>query len=50
MSEMLSYAPILTSMTSGRGSYHMDFSHYDEVPAHLTQKIIDEVKKEKEEE
>ena len=49
MAEMLSYAPVLTSMTGGRGNYHMEFSHYDEVPAHLAQKIIDNAKKEKEE-
>jgi elongation factor G len=44
MAEMVSYAPVLTSMTGGRGSYHMEFSHYDEVPAHITQKIIEETK------
>ena len=43
-SEMLNYAPTLTSMTGGRGSYEMNFSHYDEVPAHLAQKVIDEHK------
>lgn len=50
LSEMLNYAPTLTSMTGGRGSYHMEFSHYDEVPAHIAQKIIDQAKKDKEEE
>jgi elongation factor G len=50
MAEMLSYAPVLTSVTGGRGSYHMEFSHYDEVPAHLAQKIIEQAKKEQEEE
>ena len=44
LSEMLNYAPTLTSMTGGRGSYEMNFSHYDEVPSHLSQKIIDEHK------
>jgi elongation factor G len=44
LSEMLNYAPTLTSMTGGRGSYEMSFSHYDEVPAHMAQKIIDENK------
>jgi elongation factor G len=39
MSEMLSYDADLTSMTGGRGSYHMDMSHYDEVPSHLQEKI-----------
>lgn len=44
MSEMLNYAPTLTSMTGGRGSYEMNYSHYDEVPTHLAQKIIDDNK------
>ena len=47
MAEMVSYSPILTSVTGGRGSYHMEFSHYDEVPAHIAQKIIEEATKEK---
>jgi len=50
MAEMVSYAPVLTSMTGGRGTYHMEFSHYDEVPAHIGQKIIDEANKDKKEE
>ena len=52
MSEMLTYANQLHSLTSGRGLYSMEFSHYEELPAHLTQKIIAEreaQKKEKEE-
>jgi elongation factor G len=49
MAEMLSYEPALTSMTGGRGSFHMEYSHYEEVPAHLSQKIIAEAKAEKEE-
>jgi elongation factor G len=40
LAEMLSYDAELTSMTGGRGSYHMDMSHYDEVPGHLQDKII----------
>ena len=40
MSEMLTYEQHLTSVTGGRGSYQMEYSHYDEVPAHLQQKII----------
>ncbi|HEV3220872.1 MAG TPA: elongation factor G [Candidatus Acidoferrales bacterium] len=39
-SEMLSYATGLTSMTQGRASYHMEFSHYDFVPAEIADKII----------
>jgi elongation factor G len=40
LSEMLSYDAELTSMTGGRGSYHMELSHYDEVPTHLQEKIV----------
>ncbi|MDA8434325.1 MAG: elongation factor G [Nitrospiraceae bacterium] len=49
MSEMLTYANQLHSLTSGRGLYSMEFSHYDEVPAHLSQKIISERQAQKEE-
>jgi elongation factor G len=42
MSEMLTYANQLVSLTSGRGLYSMEFSHYEEVPGSLAQKIIDE--------
>ncbi|HMA67420.1 MAG TPA: elongation factor G [Desulfosalsimonadaceae bacterium] len=41
MAEVLSYAPDLRSMTGGRGIFSMKFSHYDEVPAQLQQKIIE---------
>ncbi|HXX44978.1 MAG TPA: elongation factor G [Candidatus Acidoferrales bacterium] len=40
LSEMLSYANELTSMTQGRGSYSMEFSHYDYVPQELADKVI----------
>jgi elongation factor G len=39
MSEMLTYAPDLRSLTGGRGEYTMDFMRYEEVPAHLTSKV-----------
>ena len=42
MSEMLSYAPTLNSLTSGRGMYTMEFSGYEDVPSHLSQKIVQE--------
>jgi elongation factor G len=42
MSEMLSYAPTLNSLTSGRGMYTMEFSGYEDVPSHLAQKITAE--------
>ena len=44
MAEMLTYEQLLTSATGGRGSYHMEFSHYEEVPAHLHAKVIAEAK------
>jgi elongation factor G len=40
LAEMLSYANELTSMTQGRGSYSMEFSHYDFVPGELADKVI----------
>lgn len=40
LAEVMKYAPDLTSMTSGRGSFTMEFSHYEEVPAHLAEKIV----------
>ncbi len=48
MAEVLTYAPDLHSMTGGRGVFSMKFSHYDEVPAQIAQKVIEEAKKEKE--
>jgi elongation factor G len=53
MSEMLIYANQIHSLTSGRGLYSMEFSHYEELPGHLAQKVIAEreaQKKEKAEE
>ena len=49
MAEMLTYGQALTSMTGGRGDYHMQFLRYDEVPSHVAQKLIEESKKEQEE-
>jgi len=46
MAEMLDFEPTLTSITGGRGSFMMEFSHYEEVPSHLQQKIIAEAVKE----
>jgi elongation factor G len=42
MSEMLTYAPTLNSLTSGRGMYTMEFYGYEDVPSHLAQKITQE--------
>lgn len=47
LSEFLTYAPDLRSMTGGRGMYTMEFSHYDEVPAQIAEKIVEEVNKNK---
>ena len=46
MAEMLDFEPTLTSITGGRGSFIMEFSHYEEIPHQLQQKIIDEAIKE----
>ena len=43
--ELLRYATDLRSMTQGRSDFVMEFDHYEEVPAHLTQKIIADTKK-----
>jgi elongation factor G len=48
MSEMLTYGSTLRSITQGRGSFHMEFSHYEEVPRNLQDKIIAESKKKQE--
>lgn len=50
MAEILSYAPDLRSMTEGRASFATSFSHYEEVPAHLAEKIIEEAASKKEKE
>ncbi|MDQ3817070.1 MAG: elongation factor G [Acidobacteriota bacterium] len=46
MSEMLNYQSTLNSITAARGSYHMQFSHYDQVPHQIAQKIIDQARAE----
>ena len=48
MAEMLTYESALRSMTGGRGGYSMEFNHYEEVPAFMAEKVIKEVKAEKE--
>jgi len=49
LAEVLKYAPDLTSMTSGRGTFSMELSHYEEVPSHLTEKIVAATKVEQQE-
>jgi elongation factor G len=46
--EMLTYSTELRSLTQGRGSFTMSFSHYEEVPAHTTQQVVAQRKKEQE--
>ena len=40
MAEMLSYAPDLRAITGGRGEYAMEFVRYEQVPAHLANKVV----------
>jgi len=47
MAEVLKYAPDLRSMTSGRGDFHMSFAHYEEVPPHLSERVIKEVREQR---
>ena len=48
MAEMLSYAPDLRSITGGRGEYTFEFARYEEVPAHLAQRVVESAAKEEE--
>jgi elongation factor G len=48
MAEMLSYAPDLRSITGGQGEFSMEFERYEEVPAHLAGKVVDEARADKE--
>lgn len=49
MGEMVKYATDLRSMTQGKGSFHTEFIRYEEVPANMADKIIEQAKKEQEE-
>jgi elongation factor G len=46
MSEIQEYAPDLTSITGGRGCFFVTFSHYEELPAALTEKVVEKCKEE----
>jgi elongation factor G len=48
MAEMLTYLQTLTSITGGRGDYSMHFLRYEEVPAHVAQKVIDDTRRDRE--
>ncbi len=47
MSEMLAYAPDLRSITGGQGDYTLEFLRYEEVPAHLAQKVVEQAGEER---
>jgi elongation factor G len=47
MAEMLRYASDLRAITGGRGSFEMSFSHYEEAPPHVAQKVIEEAQRQK---
>jgi elongation factor G len=46
MAEVLTYSQSLTSITGGRGDYHMHFLRYEEVPTHISQKLIESTRRE----
>jgi elongation factor G len=48
MAEILTYAPDLRSMTGGRGIFSVEFVRYDEVPAQMAEKVIEEIKSQEE--
>jgi len=50
MAEMLNYAPALRAMTQGRSDFHMEYTHYEEVPRPVQEKLIAEAAKRKQEE
>ncbi len=49
LAEILTYAPDLNSLTGGRGSYSIEFSHYDDVPGHISEKVIADLRAKQEE-
>jgi elongation factor G len=48
MAEMLSYAPDLRSITGGQGEFTMEFERYEEVPGHLSARVVEEARAERE--
>jgi len=48
MAEMLRYASDLRSLTGGRGTFEQEFSHYEDVPSHIADRVIAEARKQKE--
>jgi elongation factor G len=49
MAELLTYSQALTSLTGGRGDYSMSFLRYEEVPAHIAQKLVEDTRRAREE-
>jgi elongation factor G len=49
LSEVQRYVTDLRSVTQGRGNFAMEFDHYEQVPAHVAEKVIEEARKRKEE-
>jgi elongation factor G len=49
MAEMLTYAPVLNSITQGKGSFHMEFSSYEEMAPNVAQKVVEAAKRAEEE-
>lgn len=47
LAEILKYAPVLTSITAGKGSYAMEFSGYEQAPREVVNKVVEEHKAEK---
>ncbi len=50
MAEVQKYAPDLRAMTGGQGTFTMEFDHYEEAPAHIQEKVIEEANRKAEEE
>ncbi len=48
MSEMLTYAPDLRAVTGGQGEYTLEFLRYEEIPAHLAQKVAEKAREDDE--
>jgi elongation factor G len=48
LAECQRYTTELRSLSQGRGRFHMEFDHYEDVPPHLTQQLVEQLKKERE--
>jgi elongation factor G len=45
MAEILTYSQTLTSLTGGRGDFHLHFLRYEEVPAHIASRVVEETRR-----